>query len=91
MDPMAVIAERTVRVLGLAVMAGWCGPNGGDGGGGGREGGDVVLTVEEEQDGASFRHNNGGWADGAVPRHGDGVEAIGVAAASKRAWEILTA
>jgi hypothetical protein len=49
----------------------------GDGGGSDRGGTGVVLTAVEER-------------DGVVPRHGDGMEVVGVAS-SKRAREILEA
>jgi hypothetical protein len=59
-------------------MTGRCGPgHSGDGDRSGRGGTGVVLTAVEE------------W-DGVVPRHGDGMEMVGVAA-SKRAREILEA
>jgi hypothetical protein len=66
MDLAAVMAKRMARFPGMAVMAGLCGPNGGDGRadnviprgggdcdgiGGGRGGDGMVPTVEEEQDG----------------------------------------
>jgi hypothetical protein len=59
--------------------------------GGGRGGGDVVAMVEEEQDDAVPGGGSEGRADDAVLGRGDGVEAVGVAAASKRGREILIA
>jgi hypothetical protein len=47
--------------------------------------------AEDEQDGVVPGHGGESRADGVVPRRGDGVEAVEVAAWSKRAWEILAA
>jgi hypothetical protein len=64
---------------------------GGDGGGGGQSGGGVVPTMEEEWDGAVPEGGSEGRAADAIPRCSDGVEAVGVAAVSKKALEILSA
>jgi hypothetical protein len=98
-----VTARRTAWFPSMAMMVRWRGPGGGDGraddvvpgrsgdgGGGGRRGGGVVLgaavKVEEERDGLVLGCGGEGRADDS-----DGVEVIGVAAASKRAQEILAA
>jgi hypothetical protein len=102
-DTAAVTAGRTTLFPGMAVMARWCGPDGGDdradgviprhGGGGGQGGSSVVpvtaVKVEEERDASVLMHGGEGQADG-----GDGVDPMVVAAAlrravSKRAQEIL--
>jgi hypothetical protein len=96
--------DSDCREDGLAVMAGQHGLDGGDdredgivhgrgsdgdGGGSSWGGGGVVPMVEEECDGTVPGHSDEGWADDVVPWCGDGMEAIEVAAASKRKREIL--
>jgi hypothetical protein len=97
MDPMVVTVGRMVRFLSMVVMARRCGPSGGDdladgaipgcggdGIGGGQGGGVVVPTTEEERDGVVPRPIGEVQVDGVVPERGDGVEAVGVAAAWTR-------
>jgi hypothetical protein len=54
---------------------------GGDGGAWGQEGGDGVPTTEVERDGVVPGRGGEGQANGAILRRGDGMEAVGVAAA----------
>jgi hypothetical protein len=92
----------TMRFSGAAVMIEWRGSNGDDSraagvvprcggddddGGGGRGDGGVVPIVEEEQDDTVLGHGCEGQADVAVPRHGNGMEAVRVAAAWTRRVE----
>jgi hypothetical protein len=62
-----------------------------DGGEGGQGGGGMALTVEEERDGVVSDHGGEGRADDTVLGCSNDVEAIGVAAASKKAPKILAA
>jgi hypothetical protein len=97
---------RTVRFPSVVVTAGRCGPDDydscadgavpgrgsdDDGGGGGRGGSDVVPTAEEERDGVVPWHGGEGKADDMILECSDGVEAVGVVAASKKVQEILAA
>jgi hypothetical protein len=102
MDPVAVIAERTVQFSGATVTAERCGPSSGDsrvdgavpgrssdgdicGGYGG--GGGVVRWRRMSRmvwfPGTAVKAEQTAWFLG--------VEAVEVAAWSKRAWEILAA
>jgi hypothetical protein len=89
----------TMRFPGAAVTTEWRGSNGDDSraagvvprcggddddGGGGRGDGGVVPMVEEEQDDTVLGRGCEGQADVAVPRHGNGMEAVRVAAAWTR-------
>jgi hypothetical protein len=96
-DLAEVTVGRTTRFPSTVVTTGWCGPgigdgqaddvvagHGGDGVGSGRGGGGVALIVEEEQDDIVPRCGGEVRDKGAVPGHGDGVEAVGVAVAWTR-------
>jgi hypothetical protein len=63
--------------------------SGRDGGEGGQGGGGMALMAEEEWDGVVSDRGGEGRADDTVLGCSDDVEAIGVAAASKKAPEIL--
>jgi hypothetical protein len=54
---------------------------GGDGGAGGQEGDDGVLMTEVERDGVVPRRGGEGQANDTILGRGDGMEAVGVAAA----------
>jgi hypothetical protein len=71
-----VMIGRTTRIPGVAVIAKRCRPGDSDDDGGG--GGGMVVMAKEERDGMAPRHDSEGRADGAVPKHGDGVEEVGV-------------
>jgi hypothetical protein len=85
---MAVMAGRMAQFPSEAMTAVWHAPGSGEGRvdeavpGCASDG--VVPMVEEEWDNAVPGGGGEGRVNGAVPRRGDGVEAVGVVVVSKR-------